>query len=202
MAKYYDFTFEEHPTASLRIYTQLPKSLKVDEKEFERIWKMHPQELGKVIMYGKLTTTPRYQHPYGRDYKFSGVDHQADPITDEQMLREQKFIEKESGYSFNGCLRNWYRDGSDYIGKHSDDESGLIVGRDIWSFNYCVGKRDMIFRDKTSNKKYSLPLTNNMAVVMKGDCQKYYTHEIPKRLREKNRRINSTWRCFQEDDDE
>ncbi|GAI96844.1 unnamed protein product, partial [marine sediment metagenome] len=107
----------------------LPENL-CDHESFQKIWNMHPEEQGKILMYGKLIPIPRWQRSYGKDYKFSGVVSKGYPIT-EELLPYLNFVNKLGYGEFNEILLNWYENGDNYIGPHSDDESQLIPGSPI-----------------------------------------------------------------------
>ena len=99
---------------------------------------------------------------------------------------------------FNQLLINWYRDGNHYIGKHSDNESQIVKDSPIMSIS-LGSKREFIIRDKkTSDIVLDLEMVNNSYLIMCGEMQKNYTHEVPKDKKSKDRRINITMRQFKE----
>ena len=51
----------------------------------------------------------------------------------------------------NELLVNWYRDGSDYIGPHSDDERELVKGAGIYCISYGA-TRDFVLCKKKDKK--------------------------------------------------
>lgn len=98
--------------------TTLPGSLEFD---FESLWSLHPEEYGKVIIQGKMISTPRWQQSYMRTYSFAGLAHEALPLPREI----QPFLDWANtlypGFCFNQVLVNWYLNGHHYIGPHSDN---------------------------------------------------------------------------------
>lgn len=98
---------------------------------------------------------------------------------------------------YQQLLINWYQDGDHYIGPHSDDESQLVKNSAIYSFSFGQ-TRDFVIKSKELDYKMVLELTNNSLIIMGGEIQKYYTHQVPKRSIKKcpNRRINITSRLF------
>ena len=187
----------------------LPEEYCVDEELFQELWDLHPEEYGKVKMYNYKTknyeeiNTPRWQQSFGKDYKFTGMNHKASKITHPFLLKLLDFVKDHSGLEYNQVLVNWYNDGQHYIGAHSDDERQLVPDSSIYSFSFGQ-VRDFVIK----NKKYSvkdanrvrivLQLDNNSCVIMGGKMQKYFTHEVPKRSIKKcaERRINVTMRLF------
>jgi len=181
--------------------------------DFEYLWSLHPEQRGIIKMMGREIQTPRWQQAYGRDYWFSGMNHKALPIPD----YIQPFVDcacQSSGSMYNSALLNWYNDGKDYIGAHSDDESGLS-GDPIFSWtlypNQGLGVVPRIFRmkNKKTKERFDIKLQHGMLVVMGGRCQSTHTHEVIK-IRKKDykdhginadapgdqRRINITTRVF------
>ncbi len=80
---------------------------------------------------------------------------------------------------FNGILVNKYMDGNDYIGAHSDDESGLdSVG--VVSISYGA-ERIFRIRDKINKNILFEDNTTHCGILhMGGNFQSLYTHEIPR----------------------
>ena len=99
------------------------------------------------------------------------------------------------GVRFNSCLINLYRDGKDYIGEHSDDERDLVKSN-IASISLGA-TRDFFIKSKSDKSiRYKIPLVAGSLVHMYGDCQKYYKHSLPKRMRCKEPRLNITFRVI------
>jgi len=167
---------------------------------FNILWSLKPIEKEPLIIYGKPVYTPRYVKQYLRDYKFSGIVHKGNQLN-ENILGEKflldllKYIKNISKKEYNGILVNWYTDGNDYIGYHSDDESELVKDSEIYSITFGA-TRDFYLKHKTTNKVYKYKLENNDLIVMGGKCQTYYKHSVPKRLKCNKPRINITFRLY------
>ena len=133
---------------------QLPLELS-GEQCFKQLWEIHPEEHGKVTIFGKELDVPRWQKSYGRDYRFSGNTSRADPVPD--VL--QPYLDwvhslgyEESRYGeFNQILVNWYADGSHYIGSHSDDERQLVPDSPIVTITLCLPGTPRKFRIRNKN---------------------------------------------------
>jgi alkylated DNA repair dioxygenase AlkB len=99
----------------------------------------------------------------------------------------------KTDHKFNSLLLNRYDDGSVYIGAHSDlikdhVEGGLIA---------CVSlgaKRTLVFTHKKSKHKTKIQLHDGSLLVMAGETQQNYTHEIPKEPKIREGRISLTFR--------
>ena len=121
--------------------TQLTENSWLDQGEldlsefpsFESIWAIHPEEFGLVKIYGREIRTPRWQQPYGRGYAFSGINHEALPVTDELQPYLDYANTLYPGTTFDQVLVNWYENGHHYIGAHRDDERHLVPNSPIVS---------------------------------------------------------------------
>jgi len=93
---------------------------------------------------------------------------------------------------------NWYLDGGQYIGPHSDDVTELLPQSEIYSLSFGA-TRDFLFEDKKASaprKKTVVSLENGTLVIMGGTCQATHKHSVPKDKLVKTRRINVTFRSF------
>jgi hypothetical protein len=110
----------------------------------------------------------------------------------DENAKETLELAKTSNY--NGCYCNFYNDGNDFIGMHSDkivsQKHDLVV---TVSFG---ATRDFVFCNKESKYRKVIPLESGDIVIMGNNCQKYYKHGIPKRLRCKDGRISLTFRVL------
>ena len=185
----------------------LPKKKVPDKEEFTKIWELHPPERGKGMIMGKIIEFPRWQQSYGLPYTFTGIRHKALPIPNE-LLPYLEFANSDQpeGWKFNQILLNWYGDGSDYIGPHSDSEKQLKKGPNgetlVWSATFQEGDLPRTFRlkPKTGGKdRLDITLDHGLILVMGGLCQVTHKHQVPKVNRKPERfgkRINLTFRVF------
>lgn len=193
---------------SLKQCADLPDEIKVSPELFEHLWNLHPTEKGHGIINGKPVQFHRYQQSYGKSYFFTGEIHTAKKIEEPYLLKLLEWVnENEStSTSFNQILINWYEDGSDYIGEHSDDERQLVKNSNIYSFSFGQEREFIIKRKKHSSFPSSIPenyrqvifMRDNSLLIMGGKLQTYFTHQVPKRTTKKcaEKRINITVRCF------
>jgi alkylated DNA repair dioxygenase AlkB len=150
-----------------------------------------------IKVWGRECTQPRKTCMMGAEYSYSGSVHPQSPwhpAVKELMER----INREFGTDFNGCLLNYYRDGNDYIGPHSDDEKTLAANSSVFavSLGAC---RTMKFAKKAStlNPTHSVQLENGSLMAMTGPkFQRTYTHTIPKEPKALGPRISLTFRKF------
>ena len=179
----------------------LPDSLKINKNsQYEALWNLKPTERENLLIFGKLIKTPRYVRQYLRDYKFSNVVHKGYSLDsnnqgENYILELLKYVNYISGKTYNGILVNWYTDGNEYIGYHSDDESELVSNSDIYSITFGA-TRDFYLKNNETGVVHTYPLNHNNVLIMKSPCQQYYKHSVPKRLKCKESRINITFRLY------
>jgi 23S rRNA G2445 N2-methylase RlmL len=100
--------------------------------------------------------------------------------------------------SFNVCLLNFYQDGTQRIGWHSDREE---IGRTTPIASVSLGTtRQFLLRSQSNgiHDRASLMLQNGSLVVMEPVCQVQYLHSIVKEPHITEGRINLTFRCKNE----
>lgn len=148
-----------------------------------------------IKLYGKVVKIPRLQAWYGdpgSDYRYSGLTLSPQPWT-ESLAWLKQACEHACGHKFNAVLANWYRDGSDSMGWHADNEPEL--GPDPVIASVSLGmSRNMDFRHMASNEKYRIALHHGSLLIMKGTTQQYWQHAIAKSRQVSEERINLTFR--------
>ena len=96
---------------------------------------------------------------------------------------------------FNSVLLNFYRNGNDSMGWHSDDE--WETGLDPVIASISLGSpRKMKFRHRFDSKvsRFALELSQGSLLIMAGTTQKFWQHEIPKTKKLVGERLNLTFR--------
>jgi alkylated DNA repair dioxygenase AlkB len=149
---------------------------------------------GTIQLYGKLLSEPRLTAWYGDEgavYTYSGKINQPLPWTND-LIELRSFLENNGLGTYNSCLLNFYRDGKDSMGMHSDDEEELDTASGIASIS-LGGTRDFVFKHKTNDKTIKLKLESGDVLLMLGETQKHWKHGIPKRAKA-GARINLTFR--------
>lgn len=173
-----------------------------DEKESNQLlnelynntnWKQE-----SIKLYGKLVPIPRQTAWYGdsgKSYTYSKIAMTPEPWTTTLLVIKSK-IEVLSGVQFNSVLLNLYRNGSDSVAWHSDDESELGENPVIGSVSFG-GTRRFVFRHKSKKElKKEVDLTHGSFLLMKGATQHFWQHQIPKTIKKIEPRINLTFRII------
>ncbi len=150
----------------------------------------------KLLLFGKLIEVPR-KVIWMADplccYAYSNLKHVPVPWTDLMSgIRNKLKIMLHD--QFNGVLCNYYRDGNDYMGWHSDDEVGL--GSTIASISLGVSRRFCFRYRKQHSLKDEIILSHGSLLIMRGNTQRFWQHQLPKMRRVNSPRINLTFRII------
>jgi alkylated DNA repair dioxygenase AlkB len=125
-------------------------------------------------------------------YTYSGLRLEPQPFT--PLQREIKTaVEAASGHRFNSVLLNYYRDGADSMGMHSDDEAELGPNPAIASVSFGAS-RTFILRHKRTKQTIKVDLTSGSLLLMAGPTQHHWQHGINKSARPLGPRVNLTFR--------
>jgi len=152
---------------------------------------------GEIKLFGKNIKIPRLQSWYadeGCNYKYSGKMLKRNnwhPV----LLKIKQNIETVSGKKFNSVLANLYRDGSDSMGWHSDDESSIKQDTSIASVSFGE-QRPIFFKHKTDDISFSIDQSHGSLIIMNGETQKFWKHSIKKSKKLMKPRINLTFRTI------
>ena len=152
-------------------------------------------EKGFIKIFGKTHQIPRLQSWYadnGIEYTYSGKKLKRHNWN-ETLIEIKGEIEKITSFKFNSVLANLYRDENDSMGLHSDNEKELGINPVIASLSLGES-RDLYFKHKKIKKSLNIPQKNGQLIVMHGETQKYWKHEIKKTKKLKKPRINLTFR--------
>jgi alkylated DNA repair dioxygenase AlkB len=156
------------------------------------IWKQE-----SMNMYGKKIDFPRLTAWYGdndKPYTFSGITLQPLPWSSEITAIKNK-IEPKANVVFNSVLLNLYRDGNDSISWHTDAERELGKNPIIASVNFGETRKFQLRHIKTK-EKIEIELTHGSLLIMQGELQHFWQHQVPKTKEIKKERINLTFRVI------
>lgn len=149
-----------------------------------------------VTMFGRRVAVPRLVAWYGDPsaaYRYSGVRHQPLPWLDALAdLRDR--LHGATGGRFNSALLNLYRDGSDSVAWHADDEPEL--GREPLIASVSLGaERAFELRDDARVRgTVRVWLAHGSLLLMGGTSQSHWQHRVAKTSRPVGPRINLTFR--------
>ena len=126
------------------------------------------------------------------DYTYSGICHRAAPFP-AVVQRLRKRAEAISAASYNAVLLILYRNGSDSVGWHSDHEAGLGECPTIASLSLGATWRFQL-RHRRTKETITLELSEGLWLVMAGETQRFWVHQVPKTTAAVERHINLTFR--------
>ena len=147
-------------------------------------------------MYGKEILFPRLTAWYGDEnakYKYSGIVNLPLPCTQELHFIKRK-AEEISQVKFNSVLLNYYRNGNDSMGWHSDDEKELGINPVIASVTFGVSRKFQFKHRIIKKSIQNIVLTNGSLLLMQGTTQHNWLHQVPKSKTIIGERINLTFR--------
>ena len=156
------------------------------------LWKQE-----SMNMYGKQVNFPRLTAWYGNNdkpYSFSGITLNPNPWT-ETLLTIKSKIETKAKVSFNSVLLNRYRNGNDSISWHTDAEPELGSNPVIASVNFGATRKFQLRHIKTK-EKIEIELTHGSLLIMQGELQHFWQHQVPKTSKVVSERINLTFRVI------
>lgn len=148
-------------------------------------------------MYGKSINFPRLTAWYGdndKPYTFSGITLSPKKWTKSLLVIKEQ-IEQKTQANFNSVLLNLYRNGEDSISWHTDAEKELGINPVIASVNFGATRKFQL-RHMNTNEKIELLLTHGSLLVMKGELQHFWQHQVPKTKQAVKERINLTFRVI------
>ena len=147
----------------------------------------------RVRLFGKEVAAPRLSACYGQPglaYRYSGVTRRCAAWT--APLREAtETIGREVGASFNFVLANRYRDGSDAVGWHADDERGIAP---VIASVSLGAERAFRVRPREGGGSTAVLLAHGDLVLMWGRCQRDFRHALPRTRARVGVRVNLTLR--------
>lgn len=156
------------------------------------LWKQE-----SMNMYGKRVDFPRLTSWYGdnnKPYSFSGITLDPNPWTKE-LLEIKAKIEPIADVNFNSVLLNRYRNGSDSISWHTDAEKELGRNPIIASVNFGQARKFQL-RHIETKELLEINLTHGSLLIMQGELQHFWQHQIPKTKKIVSERLNLTFRVI------
>lgn len=168
-------------------------------EQAERCYQQLAQQLNwqqpAIKIFGKAVLIPRQQVWMGDphcSYKYSGVLFEPEPWHP-LVWQLTEWVNQLCKTRFNSVLLNWYADGQQHMGWHSDDEPEL--GQDPQIASLSLGQQRFFdLKHKTCGTQLKLELGHGSLLLMAGQCQQYWQHRVPKMASATKGRINLTFR--------
>ncbi len=159
-----------------------------------------PLRTDSFTLFGRRVAVPRlisWHGDPGCRYRYSGQTYEPSPWTP-GLLRIRQRLVANVGLPFNAVLANYYRDGRDSVGWHSDDERELGPDRDdvaIASLSLGAVRR-FAMRQRESDERRELALPDGSLLVMRGRTQQSWRHALPKTAAPVGPRLNLSFRII------
>jgi len=154
-------------------------------------------EQKSMSMYGKQVLSPRLMAWYGtnnKTYSFSGITLSPHSWTKE-LLEIKNKIKPIAKTCFNSVLLNLYRNGNDSVSWHTDAEKELGINPIIASVSFGATRKFQL-KHLHTKEKIELKLTHGSLLIMQGELQHFWQHQIPKTSQKVTERINLTFRTI------
>ncbi|MES2616449.1 MAG: alpha-ketoglutarate-dependent dioxygenase AlkB [Bacteroidota bacterium] len=155
-----------------------------------------PWQQDAMEIYGRKVDFPRLTAWIGDDgrvYAYSGITNEPKPWTP-ALLQIKQIVEKLSGRTFNSALLNYYRSGNDSMGWHSDNEKELGVNPCIASVSLGQARKFSLKHKAVKGLIIHKVLSNGSLLLMQGETQHHWLHQVPKTKQLVDARINITFR--------
>lgn len=177
----------------LYLYKSFYRSGEAD-RYFQTLYRTLAWQEESLMIYGRLVKVPRLMAWYGdggANYRYSGVDHAPRSWTEELLVLKAD-VEAACDQGFNSVLANLYRNGLDSMGCHADDEKELGENPVIVSLSF--GETRLLRFKHKGGEKLDIELGAGDLLIMAGELQHFWKHELPKTSKPKRPRINLTFR--------
>lgn len=165
---------------------------------FNYLKKDTPWQQDDITVFGKTYPQPRLTALYGNNgkpYSYSNITMQPHEFSEELQTMKER-IEITAQTKFTTCLLNLYRDGKDSNGWHADNEKELGINPVIASVT--LGQERFFHLKHRTDKslKHKILLEHGSLLLMKGETQHHWLHQIPKTAKPIQERINLTFRVI------
>ena len=151
-------------------------------------WNVRPSVLSDIIKIPRDCIVPVGMH-FNSHIIPSNEDSWVGLMIKELMTE----INEQDNLNFNSVLINEYRTGQDSISAHSDKEV-VPPNNEVYGLS-LGGTRTIHFISKTvKGERHKVDLHHGDLMIMSGDTQEFYTHEIRKQIRNQELRISLTFR--------
>lgn len=163
---------------------------------FARLLAEIPWERHRLRLFGREIDAPRLScwiGDAGAIYTYSGTRFEPRRWTPAGVELRERLVAL-CGEKYNAALFNLYRDGRDSMGWHSDDEAELGPRPSIASLSFGAPRRFRLRHRRDPALRLDIDLEPGSLLLMAGDTQRNYRHDLPKTARAVGPRLNATFR--------
>ncbi|MEC4005289.1 alpha-ketoglutarate-dependent dioxygenase AlkB [Flavobacterium sp. SUN052] len=165
---------------------------------FEKLHAEIPWQQDNITVFGKTHPQPRLTALFGNEgkpYSYSNIVMQPHDWNSLLMFIKNE-IEEVCPENFTTVLLNLYRNGKDSNGWHADNEKELGRNPAIASVTFGAERVFHLQHNSFPESKLKITLQNGSLLIMKGETQHFWKHQIPKTSKDIGERINLTFRCI------
>ena len=190
-----DGTPLELPDTRLRYFQYF---FNTDEAEhfYSKLFETIPWQQDPITVFGKTYDQPRLTALHANNtkpYSYSGITMYPNQMTTELTAIYER-IRTVSSVEFTSVLLNLYRDGKDSNGWHADNEKELGKSPNIASVIFGAQRFFHLKHRTIKEAKLKVLLHSGSLLLMEGDTQEKWLHQIPKTAKPIQPRINLTFR--------
>ena len=172
--------------------------LKDSNQYFQSLLETISWQQDDINIFGKTYKQPRLTALYANNnepYSYSNITMIPHKFTKE-LLNIKVKVESVIDTNFTTCLLNLYRNGQDSNGWHADNEKELGSKPIIASVSFGSERLFKLKHRYDKNLKKNLVLQHGSLLIMQGETQHHWLHQIPKTKKEVGKRINLTFRII------
>ncbi len=185
------------PNAEIEYY---PDFFMLDKADliFEQLKNEIPWQQDEIKVFNKVHQQPRLTALFGNEGKLYGYSniimqpHNWNPI----LTHIKEEVEAVCNQNFTTVLLNLYRNGKDSNGWHADNEKELGRNPIIASISFGATRPFYLKHNTIENQKLKIELKHGSLLLMKGETQHFWKHQIAKTAKPINARINLTFRTI------
>ncbi|MFK7832388.1 MAG: alpha-ketoglutarate-dependent dioxygenase AlkB [Winogradskyella sp.] len=151
-----------------------------------------------ITVFGKTYKQPRLTALFGdsdQPYGYSNIVMYPKPFSETLQTIKTK-VEHTTNHQFNTLLVNLYRDGNDSNGWHGDNEKELGKNPVIASVSFGETRPFHFKHRHIKEERHKLNLEHGSLLLMKGEMQHFWLHQIAKTKKQIEERINLTFRTI------
>lgn len=185
------------PNASVDYYPQLFDIAKANLL-FKKLYDEIPWQQDNITIFGKNHLQPRLTALFGNEgkpYSYSNIVMQPHPWNAILTYIKEE-VEAICDEKFTTVLLNLYRDGKDSNGWHADNEKELGRNPKIASVSFGAERPFHLQHNSIKEAKQKIILEHGSLLVMKGETQHFWKHQIAKTAKPIAPRINLTFRII------
>jgi len=185
------------PDSDIKYYPNFFNKEEADTYFYSLLNRINWQQ-DNITVFGKTYKQPRLTALFGNNgkpYSYSNITMYPEDFSKELQQIKDK-VEIRANTKFTTCLANLYRNGNDSNGWHADNEKELGQNPIIASVSFGAERYFHLKHKNENSLKQKLLLEHGSLLLMQGETQHHWLHQIPKTKKDIGQRINLTFRII------